>query len=161
MVQNNSFGTHHSMLLLKQQQEVKEEEKDQRIEVLVPPGKLGVVLYTKPLTNAIPEIWSINESSILAETVKVGDRIIAVDDQDTCHTSMDADNVSELINEKKKDARCTSTNTYLPTPATTRKSDSQRWKPSTTWRHGWNVCRLKRVFKTWVWTECQKKRNTK
>ena len=71
MVQNNSFGTHHSMLLLKQQQEVKEEEKEQRIEVLVPPRKLGVVLYTKPLTNAIPEIWSINESSILAETVKV------------------------------------------------------------------------------------------
>eukprot|EP01083_Nonionella_stella_P025371 69855_1 len=104
MVQNNSFGTHHSMLLLKQQQEVKEEEKDQRIEVLVPPGKLGVVLYTKPLTNAIPEIWSINESSILTETVKVGDRIIAVDDQDTCHTSMDADNVSELISKKKKDA---------------------------------------------------------
>lgn len=92
------------MLLLKQQQEVKEEEKEQRIEVLVPPGKLGVVLYTKPLTNAIPEIWSINESSILTETVKVGDRIIAVDDQDTCHTSMDADNVSELINKKKKDA---------------------------------------------------------
>ena len=87
------------------QQEQNEDDKEQRIEVLVAAGKLGVVLYTKPLTNAIPQVWAINESSILAGTVQMGDRIISVDDQDTMN--MDADDVSELIN-MKKDEKCRS-----------------------------------------------------
>ncbi len=70
--------------------------EDERIEVIAPPGKLGVVIDT-PM-NGFPMVHAIKESSVLADRVRIGDKLIAVDGEDT--TEMSAIRVSKLISSK-------------------------------------------------------------
>lgn len=69
---------------------------EERIEVLAPSGKLGVVIDT-PL-NGAPMVHAIKESSVLADKIRIGDKLIAVDGEDT--TDMSAIKVSKLISSK-------------------------------------------------------------
>lgn len=75
--------------------------EDERIEVIAPPGKLGVVIDT-PM-NGAPMVHAIKETSVLADRVRIGDRLISVDGQDT--TEMSAIRVSKLISSKAMNAQ--------------------------------------------------------
>jgi hypothetical protein len=70
--------------------------EDERIEVIAPPGKLGVVIDT-PM-NGFPMVHAIKETSVLSDRVRIGDKLIAVDDEDT--TEMSAIKVSKLISSR-------------------------------------------------------------
>jgi len=70
--------------------------KEERIEVHAPPGRLGVVIDTPECNN--PFVWSIKDSSPIADLVRVGDKLIAVDDKDV--TSLTAAKVSEIMTKK-------------------------------------------------------------
>lgn len=67
--------------------------EDERIDVIAPPGKLGVVIDNP--TNSVPMVHAIRETSVLADRVRIGDRLVAVDGEDT--TDMSAIAVSKLI----------------------------------------------------------------
>jgi len=69
---------------------------EERIEIIAPAGKLGVVIDT-PLAG-VPLVHAIKESSVLADQVRIGDRLISVDDQDV--TDMSAIKVSKIISMK-------------------------------------------------------------
>lgn len=75
--------------------------EDERIEVIAPPGKLGVVIDT-PM-NGAPMVHAIKETSVLADRVRIGDRLMSVDGQDT--TEMSAIRVSKLISSKAMNAQ--------------------------------------------------------
>jgi C-terminal processing protease CtpA/Prc len=68
-------------------------EMEDRIEVMAPAGKLGMVIDTP--AGGVPIVHAIKESSVLAKQVQVGDRLVSVDDEDT--TGMTAMQVSKLI----------------------------------------------------------------
>jgi hypothetical protein len=68
-------------------------EMEDRVEVIAPAGKLGVVIDTP--SGGVPIVHAIKESSVLAKQVQVGDRLVSVDDEDT--TGMTAMQVSKLI----------------------------------------------------------------
>lgn len=70
--------------------------EDERIEVIAPAGKLGVVIDT-PL-NGVPVVHAIKDSSVLASRIRIGDKLISVDGEDTTH--MSAIKVSKLISSK-------------------------------------------------------------
>ena len=72
-------------------------ELQTRFEVEAPSGLLGLVLETSE--DGIPVVHAIKESSCLAGSVQVGDRLVCVDDEDV--TSMLASSVSRLIASKK------------------------------------------------------------
>jgi C-terminal processing protease CtpA/Prc len=76
-------------------------QPDDRIEVMAPAGKLGIVIDTP--NGGIPMVHAIKESSILIDQVKVGDRLIMVDGIDT--TSMSAIKVSRLISTRSDNPR--------------------------------------------------------
>lgn len=67
-----------------------------RFEVAAPAGKLGMVIDTP--NGAVPIVHAIKDTSVLADRVQVGDRLISVDDEDT--TGMTAMQVSKLISLK-------------------------------------------------------------
>ena len=69
---------------------------EDRIEVIAPAGKLGMVIDTP--SGGAPVVHAIKETSVLASKVQVGDRLIFVDDEDT--TGMTAMQVSKLISIK-------------------------------------------------------------
>jgi len=71
-------------------------ELEDRIEVIAPAGKLGVVIDTPH--GGVPVVHAIKDTSVLADKIKVGDRLIYVDDEDT--TRMTAIEVSRLISRK-------------------------------------------------------------
>lgn len=71
-------------------------EMEDRIEVIAPAGKLGMVIDTP--SGGAPVVHAIKETSVLASKVQVGDRLISVDDEDT--TGMTAMQVSKLISIK-------------------------------------------------------------
>lgn len=70
--------------------------KEEILEIYAPAGKLGVVIDT-PNTGA-PILHRIKETCPIADKLKVGDRLIAVDDEDV--RSMTAVKVSKLISQK-------------------------------------------------------------
>jgi len=71
-------------------------EPETRFQVDAPAGKLGVVIDTP--SGGVPVVHAIKDSSVLAGSVKVGDRLISVDDEDT--TALTAMQVSKLISSK-------------------------------------------------------------
>lgn len=71
-------------------------EMEDRFEVVAPAGKLGMVIDTP--SGGMPVVHAIKETSILADSVMVGDRLISVDDEDT--TGFTAMQVSKLISQK-------------------------------------------------------------
>ena len=75
--------------------------EEEKIEVVAPPGKLGVVIDT-PL-NGSPIVHAIKESSVLADRVRIGDQLISVDGKDT--REMTAIRVSKLISSKATNPR--------------------------------------------------------
>ena len=71
-------------------------EPEECIKVAAPAGKLGVVIDTP--RGGIPVVHAIKDTSVLADQIQVGDRLISVDDVDT--TRMTAIDVSRLISKK-------------------------------------------------------------
>lgn len=71
-------------------------EEEYRFEVVAPAGKLGMVIDTP--SGGMPVVHAIKDTSILADQVMVGDRLISVDDEDT--TGFTAMQVSKLISQK-------------------------------------------------------------
>eukprot|EP00548_Thalassiothrix_antarctica_P001183 CAMPEP_0194139104 /NCGR_PEP_ID=MMETSP0152-20130528/8843_1 /TAXON_ID=1049557 /ORGANISM="Thalassiothrix antarctica, Strain L6-D1" /LENGTH=797 /DNA_ID=CAMNT_0038836853 /DNA_START=119 /DNA_END=2513 /DNA_ORIENTATION=+ len=67
-------------------------EIEERFEVVAPAGKLGMVIDTP--SGGMPVVHAIKDTSILADRVMVGDRLISVDDEDT--TGFTAMQVSRL-----------------------------------------------------------------
>lgn len=65
------------------------------INIIAPPGKLGLVIKDP---FGIPMVYGIHETSCLRGTVKIGDKIIALDGQDVSFLSSIA--LAELIKEK-------------------------------------------------------------
>lgn len=70
--------------------------QEEMIEVYAPPGKLGVVIDTPD--EGAPVVHAIKDSSCIADQIKVGDKLIAVDDEDV--RAMTAIKVSKMISRK-------------------------------------------------------------
>ncbi|GKZ01346.1 hypothetical protein MPSEU_001085600 [Mayamaea pseudoterrestris] len=70
--------------------------REEIIEVLAPAGKLGVVIDTPD--EGAPVVHAVKDSSVIADQIQVGDKLIAVDDEDV--RSMTAIKVSKLISKK-------------------------------------------------------------
>jgi len=70
--------------------------EEERIEITAPPGKLGVVIDT-PM-NGVPMVHAIKETSVLGSRIRIGDKLVSVDGEDT--TQMSAIRVSKLISSK-------------------------------------------------------------
>jgi hypothetical protein len=73
----------------------------QRIEVTVPPGKLGIVMDNSP--SGTPMVYAVKPESVLAHDVRIGDRLLSVDQEDV--TIMSAVQVSKLISLKSDQYR--------------------------------------------------------
>lgn len=71
-------------------------EPEERFEIDAPAGKLGVVIDTP--SGGVPVVHAIKETSVLADRVRVGDRLVSVDGSDT--TTLSAMQVSKLISAK-------------------------------------------------------------
>jgi hypothetical protein len=69
---------------------------EEKFEVDVPPGKLGMVIDTP--NGGVPVVHAIKSESILFDSVKVGDRLVSVNGEDV--TAMTALQVSKLISLK-------------------------------------------------------------
>jgi PDZ domain len=70
--------------------------KEEIIEIDAPAGKLGVVIDTPD--DGAPVVHAVKDSSVIADQICVGDKLIAVDDEDV--RSMTAIKVSKLISKK-------------------------------------------------------------
>lgn len=70
--------------------------KEEMIDVYAPPGKLGVVIDTPD--DGAPVVHAIKDSSVIADKLQVGDKLVAVDDEDV--RMMTAIKVSKLISRK-------------------------------------------------------------
>ena len=70
--------------------------REEIIEVLAPAGKLGVVIDTPD--EGAPVVHAVKDSSVIADQIQVGDKLIAVDNEDV--RSMTAIKVSKLISKK-------------------------------------------------------------
>lgn len=70
--------------------------KEVALEVWAPPGKLGVVIDTP--NDGAPVVHAIKDSSPIADKLQVGDKLIAVDDENV--ETMTAIKVSKLISRK-------------------------------------------------------------
>jgi len=70
--------------------------KEEVIEIIAPAGKLGVVIDTPD--DGAPVVHAVKDSSVIADQIHVGDKLIAVDDEDV--RSMTAIKVSKLISKK-------------------------------------------------------------
>eukprot|EP00567_Pseudictyota_dubia_P004598 CAMPEP_0197442986 /NCGR_PEP_ID=MMETSP1175-20131217/8864_1 /TAXON_ID=1003142 /ORGANISM="Triceratium dubium, Strain CCMP147" /LENGTH=118 /DNA_ID=CAMNT_0042973561 /DNA_START=52 /DNA_END=408 /DNA_ORIENTATION=+ len=70
--------------------------KEEVINVYAPPGRLGVVIDTPD--DGPPVVHAIRDSSAIADQLRVGDKLLSVDDEDV--TSMTAIKVSKLITMK-------------------------------------------------------------
>ena len=71
-------------------------ESEERFECIAPAGKLGVVIDTP--YGGVPMVHAIKDTSVLADRVRVKDRLISVDGVDT--TEMSAIGVSRLISSR-------------------------------------------------------------
>jgi len=82
--------------LYRDEQEGNSEVNEELIDVYCPPGKLGVVIDTPD--NGAPVVHSVKDSSVVADQIKVGDKVFAVDDEDVRqHTAI---KVSKMISRK-------------------------------------------------------------
>jgi membrane-associated protease RseP (regulator of RpoE activity) len=70
--------------------------KEEIIHIFAPPGKLGVVIDTPD--DGAPVVHAVKDSSVIADKITVGDKLVAVDDEDV--RSMTAIKVSKLISRK-------------------------------------------------------------
>ena len=70
--------------------------KEEIIEIIAPSGKLGVVIDTPD--DGAPVVHAVKDSSVIADQIRVGDKLVAVDEQDV--TAMTAIKVSKLISKK-------------------------------------------------------------
>ena len=68
--------------------------------IYAPAGKLGVILDTPG--DGPPIVHRIRPTSVLKDELQVGDRLIALDDEDVRHVS--ANKVSKLISRKMENA---------------------------------------------------------
>ena len=66
------------------------------MEIIAPSGKLGVVIDTPD--DGAPVVHAVKDSSVIADQIRVGDKLVAVDEQDV--TAMTAIKVSKLISKK-------------------------------------------------------------
>jgi C-terminal processing protease CtpA/Prc len=73
-------------------------DPEERFDVVAPAGKLGMVIDTP--NGSAPVVHAIKETSALADQVRVGDRLLSVDDEDC--TGMTAMQVSKLISLKSE-----------------------------------------------------------
>jgi len=74
--------------------------KEVFLDIYAPPGKLGVVIDTPD--NGVPVVHAIKDSSVIANKLQVGDKLVAVDDEDV--RTMTAIKVSKLISRKSANA---------------------------------------------------------
>jgi len=74
------------------------DEQEETIVIVAPAGRLGVVIDTP--NGGVPIVHAIKDTSILADKIRVGDRLISVDDEDT--TEMTAIKVSRLISTRSQ-----------------------------------------------------------
>lgn len=74
--------------------------KEVLIDIYAPPGKLGVVIDTPD--DGAPVVHAIKDSSVIADKLQVGDKLVAVDDEDV--RTMTAIKVSKLISRKSANA---------------------------------------------------------
>lgn len=70
--------------------------REELIDIYAPPGKLGVVIDTPD--DGAPVVHAVKDSSVIADKLQVGDKLVAVDDEDV--RSMTAIKVSKLISRK-------------------------------------------------------------
>mmetsp|Transcript_10518 Transcript_10518/g.18558 ORF Transcript_10518/g.18558 Transcript_10518/m.18558 type:complete len:673 (+) Transcript_10518:171-2189(+) len=70
--------------------------REEVIHIFAPPGKLGVVIDTPD--DGAPVVHAVKDSSVIADKITVGDKLVAVDDEDV--RSMTAIKVSKLISRK-------------------------------------------------------------
>ena len=70
--------------------------KETIINIFAPPGKLGVVIDTPD--DGAPVVHAIKDTSVIADKLKVGDLLVAVDGEDV--RKMTAIKVSKLISRK-------------------------------------------------------------
>jgi C-terminal processing protease CtpA/Prc len=70
--------------------------REEIIHIFAPPGKLGVVIDTPD--DGAPVVHAVKDSSVIADKMRVGDKLVAVDDEDV--RSMTAIKVSKLISRK-------------------------------------------------------------
>jgi C-terminal processing protease CtpA/Prc len=73
-------------------------DPEERFDVVAPAGKLGMVIDTP--NGGVPVVHAIKETSVLADQVRVGDRLMSVDGEDC--TGMTAMQVSNLISLKSE-----------------------------------------------------------
>jgi len=71
---------------------------EERYDVVAPAGKLGMVIDTP--NGGLPVVHAIKDTSVLANSVRVGDRLLSVDGEDC--TAMSAMQVSKLISLKSE-----------------------------------------------------------
>jgi len=74
--------------------------KEVFLDIYAPPGKLGVVIDTPD--DGAPVVHAIKDSSVIANKLQVGDKLVAVDDEDV--RTMTAIKVSKLISRKSANA---------------------------------------------------------
>jgi membrane-associated protease RseP (regulator of RpoE activity) len=70
--------------------------KEEVLIIDAPPGKLGAVIDTPD--DGAPIVHAVKDSSVIADQIRVGDKLVAVDDEDV--RSMTAIQVSKLISRK-------------------------------------------------------------
>jgi C-terminal processing protease CtpA/Prc len=75
---------------------VYEDVREILLDVYAPAGKLGVVIDTP--NDGAPMIHAVKETSPIVDKVRVGDKLVAVDDVDV--RAMTAMKVSKLISKK-------------------------------------------------------------
>lgn len=83
-------------MLLRNQQYNREAYHEQVMIIEAPAGKLGVVIDTPD--DGAPVVHAVKDSSVIADQIQVGDKLIAVDEEDV--RSMTAIKVSKLISKK-------------------------------------------------------------
>jgi C-terminal processing protease CtpA/Prc len=66
------------------------------IVIIAPAGKLGVVIDTPD--DGAPVVHAVKDSSVIADQIQVGDKLVAVDEKDV--RSMSAIQCSKLISKK-------------------------------------------------------------
>ena len=77
-----------------------EDVREELLDVYAPAGKLGVVIDTPD--DGAPVVHAVKDSSPIADKVQVGDKLVAVDDEDV--RAMTAIKVSKLISRKSNNA---------------------------------------------------------
>lgn len=74
--------------------------REELLDIYAPSGKLGVVIDTP--NDGPPVVHAVKDTSPIADKVRVGDKLVAVDDEDV--RDMTAIKVSKLISKKSTNA---------------------------------------------------------